>query len=121
MSILKKLEMFRGITGYLGSGVFTPEGKMLGGVTDISGVSFEIAGSLFHDAFLIVNNKSREANFGYVNLVQMDTETHTVLCKCFNEGEKHFHVILVVKKNSNIAISRLMLKKVFEELKGEIK
>ncbi len=119
MKFLKKLELFQGLNGYLGAGVFTPEGKMLGGVTDVSGINFEIAGSLFHDTLLITDNRSKEAGFGGVNQMQVNTESGIFFMKCFRVEEVHFHTMLVVKNNTNIAMAKVMLNKVVDELRGE--
>lgn len=119
MSILKKLESFQRLNGYLGAGVFSYDGRMLAGVTEVSGVSFEIAGKLFHDAFLIANNNSREAGFGRIDLLQIDAEIGCVLAKSCIETDNPFHVLLVINRNSNIARAKLELNKVTESLKTE--
>jgi roadblock/LC7 domain-containing protein len=109
MSILKKLEILKKIQGYLGAGVYTPEGKMVAGVTEISGLNFEIAGSLFHDAFLIIENKSQESGFGKVGMLKANTEAGIVIFKCYNERNIHFHLIMVVRNDANVAVAELML------------
>jgi hypothetical protein len=119
MAILKKLELFRELNGYLGAGVFDAYGKMLGGVTEIAGVSFETAGSLFHDAFLFTRTISIEAGFGLTHSFQVNTETGIVFVKCYHEDEIHFHTILVVKHNTNIAMAKHMLTKVTFSLREE--
>jgi hypothetical protein len=119
MNFLKKLELFQTLNGYLGAGVYTAEGKMLGGVTDVSGINFEIAGSLFHDTLLITDNRSKEAGFGGVNQMQINTETGTIFIKCCRDEHMHFHTILVVKKNANVAMAKIILNKVVDSLKGE--
>ena len=120
MSILKKLEMFRGLSGYLGAGVFTPDGTMLRGTTEVSGVSFEIAGSLFHDSYLITDNLSKEAGFGSAGMLQVNTETGIVFAKCYRDENTHFHTILVIQNGSNVAMAKMTLSKVIEELKSEL-
>jgi hypothetical protein len=119
MQILNKLEMFKSIDGYLGAGVFTPGGEMLGGVTEVAGISFEIAGSLFHDAFLIADNHSREAGFGRMDMVMANTEAGLVFAHCHRDDEVHFHIILVMANESNAAKARLTLTKVAASLKEE--
>ncbi len=116
MDILIRLEAFKQINGYLGSGLFTGDGKMLGGVTDVSGINFEIAGTLFHDAYLFTNNNSREAGFGYVDQFQIDTEIGIVLGKCIREQDLHFHTILVVSRTANLPMSKFLLNKVCKQL-----
>jgi roadblock/LC7 domain-containing protein len=120
MSILKKLESLSEMAGYMGAGVFAPDGRMLGGVTEIEGMNFEIAGSLFHDSYLITDNLSQEAGFGKVDMFQLNTEKGTVFGKCYKQDGKHFHVLMVMKAGANIAMANLKLKKVIDELVDEI-
>jgi roadblock/LC7 domain-containing protein len=115
------LEKLQEVPGYLGAGVFSSDGRMLGGVTEVSGLSFEIGGKLFHDAFLMLNNNSREAGFGRIDLMQVHTETALVLVNCCNDGKNHFHTILVMRTGGNVAAAKLKLEKVVEELKQEFK
>ncbi len=119
MNILRKLEIFHSLGGYLGAGVFTPEGQMLAGVTDVAGTSFEITGKLFHDAFLVTDNYCRETGFGCMDFAQLHTEKGIIFLQCFNEGETHFHVILVVKPQANVALAKLQLGKVIDVVKQE--
>lgn len=119
MQILNKLEMFKTLDGYLGAGVYTPSGEMLGGVTDVAGVSFEIAGSLFHDAFLFADNHSVEAGFGRIDMVQANTEAGIVFGQCYKDAEVHFHIILVMVKDANVAKAKMTMMKVVASLKEE--
>ena len=117
--ILRKLEKLKNFAGYLGAGVFTPDGDMVGGVTEVSGINFEIAGSLFHDAYLVTNNNTREAGFGYTNMIQVDTDMGIIFAKCIREEGLHFHTILVVKNDANIAMAKLMLSRVVDSLRED--
>jgi hypothetical protein len=119
MSILKKLELFRELNGYLGVSVFSPDGNMLGGVTEVSGMNFEIAGSLIHDAYLFTQNKSQEAGFGNAEMLQIETDRGIVLVKCFKENNRHFHTILVIQRDANVALAKVMMNKVTDVLKDE--
>lgn len=121
MPIIKKLEMFKQLKGYLGAAVFSVDGRMLGGSTEVSGINFEIAGSLFHDAYLFMNNNSRESGFGKVEMFQAKTEKGIIICKCLEEEDINFHTMLVVQGSSNLGMARLMLEKVIKTLKEEFK
>ncbi|MCP4150647.1 MAG: hypothetical protein GY757_23070 [bacterium] len=120
MLLLKKLEILKDVPGYLGAGVFTYDGKMIGGVTEISGINFEIAGSLIHDALLFLNNNCREAGFGPVDLLQINARIGIVLAKCFQGDDTHFHTMMVLKHDSNVARAKLMLEKAAKALKEEL-
>ncbi|MCK4765060.1 MAG: hypothetical protein KAW12_22875 [Candidatus Aminicenantes bacterium] len=111
MSILKKIEKLQEIKGYLGAAVFNPEGKMLGGVTDVAGINFEIAGSLFHDLFLITRNQTREAGFGETDIIMLYTKNGIIMGQSFDEEDVHFHTILALRNDANIAMAKLLLSK----------
>ncbi|MCP5050746.1 MAG: hypothetical protein GY940_26520 [bacterium] len=119
MSILKKLELFRELDGYLGASVYSSDGKMLGGVTEVSGVNFEIAGSLFHDLYLIADNHSKETGFGSMNMIRMDTATGIIFIKCYRDADMYFHTLLVVKHDSNEEKVRELLSRVIGALTEE--
>ena len=120
MPIIEKLETFKQLKGYLGSSVFSSDGRMLGGITEVSGVNFEIAGSLFHDAYLFMKDHSKESGFGKANMFRVDTEKGIVIGKCFEEGNIHFHTLLVIQPNTDMKKAISVLDKVIQSLKGEV-
>jgi predicted regulator of Ras-like GTPase activity (Roadblock/LC7/MglB family) len=112
VAISEILKTLSEINGYLGSGVFTPQGELLEGTTDISGIHFEHAGSLIHDALSNSKKMCREIGFGNLDMLQLYTEKGIIFALCHNDGNLHFHTILVIKTDGNIAMSMLKLKKV---------
>lgn len=120
MSILEKIEALQEINGYLGAAVFTPEGKMLAGITDVAGIDFQVAGSLFHDLFLITQNKSKEAGFGTTDIILLYTENGIIIGRCFNQEDIHFHTILALDSQANIAMAKIVLNKTMISLKKEV-
>jgi CheY-like chemotaxis protein/predicted regulator of Ras-like GTPase activity (Roadblock/LC7/MglB family) len=106
------------VKGYLGAGVFTPQGELLEGTTDISGIHFEQAGSLIHDALSDSKKMTKEIGFGNLDMLQLYTEMGVVFAICFDDGNMHFHTILVIKSDGNVAMAKLKLKKVVEALKA---
>ncbi|MCP4215858.1 MAG: DUF4388 domain-containing protein, partial [bacterium] len=119
MTINEKLAVLKDVKGYLGAGVFTPQGEMLEGVADISGVQFEEAGSLIHDTLKDAKDMAKEIGFGNLDMIQLYTQIGIVFAKCYNEGDKHFHTILVIKNDGNMAMARLKMKKVVDSLISE--
>lgn len=114
--ILKELT---DVKGYLGAGVFTPQGELLEGTSEISGIHFEQAGSLIHDALSDAKRMTREIGFGNLDMLQFYSEMGIIFAVCFEEGGMHFHTILVIKTDGNIAMAKLKLKKVVDLLKLE--
>lgn len=119
MAIGEVLNTLKEVSGYLGAGVFTPQGEMLEGTADISGIQFEEAGSLIHDALKDSKSMAGEIGFGNLDLLQLYTQLGIVFAKCYNQGNLHFHTILMIKNDGNIAMARLKLNKVVEALISE--
>lgn len=106
--------------GYLGAAVFSSEGKILGGVTDVSGINFEISGNLFHNILLIVKNICCEAGFGNTDILQVYTDLGIILGKYCSSEKTKFNIILVIQKSADIKEAKLLLDKVKEDLKQVI-
>ena len=105
------------IKGYLGGVVFTPQGKKLGGSTDISGIHFDDVGSIIHDTLSDSEAMAKKVGFGKLDMIQLYSEMGIILAKCLNEGNLHFHTILVIKTDGNVVQAKLKLQKVVENLK----
>jgi roadblock/LC7 domain-containing protein len=117
MPITESLNMLKEVNGYLGAGVFTPQGEMLEGVSDISGIHFAEAGSLIHDTLKDSKAMVKHVGFGNLEMIQLYTEMGIIFAVCYQEDKIHFHTILVIKNDGNVAMAKLKLKKVVEALK----
>jgi len=111
------LDMLSDVNGYLGAGVFSPQGELLEGTTEISGIHFEQAGSLIHDALTDSKKMCREIGFGNLEMLLMYTEIGIIFAVCSDDGKMHFHTILIIKTDGNIAMAKLKMKKVVDALK----
>lgn len=116
MPIAKILNILKDINGYLGAGVFTPQGEMLEGTADISGIHFEEAGSLIHDTLKDAKAMVKQVGFGNLAMIQLYTEMGIIFAVCYDDGKLHFHTILVIKNDGNVAMAKLKLKKAVDEL-----
>ncbi len=118
MPIAKILNFLRDVNGYLGAGVFTPQGEMLEGVADISGIHFEEAGALIHDTLKNAKEMAGQVGFGDLDMIQLYTQMGVILAVCFNQENLHFHTILVIKPDGNVAMAKIKLRKAVEALKA---
>jgi len=119
MAIKDKLAMFEDVKGYIGSGVFSPEGEMIEGTTEISGIQQEILGSLLNDVLLAAREMTEKGGFGKADFVQINSDMGLLLAKCVNTGDKHYHVTLFLKPDGNVAMAKMKLKSVSEALLEE--
>jgi len=120
MAIQESLKILEEVNGYLGAGIFTPQGEILEGSTEISGIHFEEAGSLVHDTLNNSKAMAKEVGFGKLDLIQLYSEMGIILAKCYNDGNTHFHTILVIKNDGNVAMAKLKLEKVVNLIKEEL-
>jgi predicted regulator of Ras-like GTPase activity (Roadblock/LC7/MglB family) len=118
MAIEKILKFLEDVKGYLGSGVFTPQGELLGGVTDVSGIKFEEAGSMIHDALSDSKKMTKEVGLGSLDMLQLYTQMGIIFAVCHDDGIQHFHTIMIIKSDGNVAMAKLKLKKAVEALKS---
>lgn len=116
MAINEILKQLTDVKGYLGAGVFTPQGELLEGTAEISGIHFEQAGSLIHDSLSESSKMCSEIGFGKLDMLQLYTEMGIIFAVCREDGNIHFHTILVIKTDGNIAMAKLKLKKVVDAL-----
>lgn len=119
MNLKKHLETLSGIKGYLGSGVFTSTGEMLEGTSMISGIHQELAGAAINDTLLHAQDMTEDIGMGRADFLQIDSDMGTVITRCYNRGDVHFHTVLYLKKDGNIAMGKLLLKKAIEGLAQE--
>ncbi len=118
MAISKILRFLEDVKGYLGAGVFTPQGELLEGVAEVSGIHFEEAGSLIHDTLKDAKTMSKEVGLGNLDMIQLYTEMGIVFAVCYDDGSLHFHTILIIKNDGNVAMAKIKLKKAVEALKA---
>lgn len=118
-NIKEKLAILKDVTGYLGAGVFTPFGEMLEGDSKTASLNIELAGSLTHDLLLNAKGMSKEAGFGEAEMIQVDTQLGFIFCKCFNNGKVHYHTVLILKNNGNVAMAKVKLDKVVADLQDD--
>ena len=120
MDLKKHLEKLSGIKGYLGSGVFTPNGEMLEGTSMISGIHQELAGAAINDTLLHAQDMTEDIGMGRADFLQIDSDMGTVITRCYNDNKDiHFHAVLYLKRDGNIAMGKLLLKKAIEGLAKE--
>jgi predicted regulator of Ras-like GTPase activity (Roadblock/LC7/MglB family) len=116
MPIAKILNFLKEVNGYLGAGVFTPQGEMLEGVSEISGIHFEEAGSVIHDTLKDSKEVVKQIGFGNLDMIQLYTEMGIIFAACYADEKLHFHTILVIKNDGNVAMAKMKLKKAVEAL-----
>ena len=119
--ILGKL---RDIEGFNAAGVFSPEGEMVAQVNS-SGMKIEEIGALANDVLLKAQKATEIMGVGRGQIVHIEAPKAHVLSRCLNEstdfssntqGRAHIHVVVVIAKEGNVAMSKIRLNSVIGEL-----
>lgn len=100
--------------------MFTPEGEMLEGTSQISGLHQEVLGSLLNDVLLAAQTMTDKGGFGKSDFIQINSDMGMLLAKCNGNAEgKHYHVTLFLKPEGNVAMGKMKLKAVVDALAEE--
>ena len=119
MDLKRHLEGLSKVKGYLGSGVFTNTGELLEGTSMISGIHQELAGAAVNDTLLHAQEMTKDVGMGRADFLQIDSDMGIIFTRCHNVGDVHFHTVVYLKKDGNVAMGKLLMKKAIEGLAKE--
>lgn len=123
-SIRKILLSLEAVNGYLGAGVFSPEGELLEGITvdggENPGIELKNVDLVVYDAIKDAQNFVDELGFGPLKTIQLYGETGIIFLVCQNDKKSHFYTALFLKEDGNITIAKKKLQEVVEALKPEL-
>lgn len=114
----------REIEGFLAVGLFSPEGEMIGQVSN-SDMKMADLGALANDVLLKAQKATDIMGVGRGQVVHIDAPKAHVVARCLNEstdfaaqteGRAHLHMVLVVAKEGNLAMAKIRLNSVIQEL-----
>ncbi len=119
MAISEKLKALEDVKGYLGAGVFSPNGELIEGTAEVSGITMEVIGSLLNDVLLEAQQMTEKAGFGTSNFIQIDSDAGIMIARSYNKDGKHYHTVMFLKPDGNIAMAKMKFKTVTEALAEE--
>jgi len=117
------LEKLREIDGFVAVGAFTSQGELLGEVTN--GIPLMEIGALANDVLLKSQKSTDIMGVGRGNQIQITAPKATILVRCLNEntdfasnepGRAHVHMVLVMNPEGNVALGKMRLDKVIQEI-----
>jgi len=115
MSTSNSLEQLRGIEGFLGAALFTPEGKALE-TTSGGRINLKAIGILANNTLNNAQKASVEMGTGQARMVHIEAETGHILALCLNdgavpfqteEGKAHIHLIVALSPNCNLGLAKI--------------
>jgi predicted regulator of Ras-like GTPase activity (Roadblock/LC7/MglB family) len=124
MDVQKKLSRLAAIDGFLGTALFSAEGRLLAKCEPFD-LDLKLVASLANSALVNAQKTAIDMGFGRCHFTYIHTEKALVLARCLNEGRNplraepgkcHIHLILLVDNPESLGIARLEINKVIESL-----
>lgn len=118
------LEKFKVIDGFQAAGAFSPNGEMVA-ECNVNGTNLGEMGALANDVLLKAQKTTEIMNVGRGQLVHVEAPKAHVICRCLNEatdfassssGRAHVHLVLILEKDGNVAMGKMKVASVIQEL-----
>jgi CheY-like chemotaxis protein len=119
--ILTKFEV---VDGFQAVGAFSPNGELVAECNG-SGVNMAELGALANDVLLKAQKTTETMNVGRGQLVHVEAPKAHVICRCLNEatdfastaaGRAHVHLVLILKKDGNVAMGKMKVDSIIQEV-----
>lgn len=129
MSIKATLERFNNVEGFIGVGVFSPQGDMVESLTHGS-IDINTVGMSANNALLNAQKATDTMGVGRGNLIQIRAPKANLLMRCLNEatdfaqskaGKAHFHTVVVIEPEGNAAMARMILDNMVSEIAEQLR
>jgi predicted regulator of Ras-like GTPase activity (Roadblock/LC7/MglB family) len=123
--MFEALEKLKVVNGFMAAGAFSPNGEMVAEV-NTSGINLSELGALANDVLLKAQKATEMMNVGRGQVVHVEAPKAHVICRCLNEatdfaatatGRAHIHMVLLLnKEDGNVALGKMKLETVIQEL-----
>jgi CheY-like chemotaxis protein len=120
----ESLSKLKEIDGFLAVGVFTPNGEMASEV-NVSNMQLAEIGSMANDVLLKAQKATDVMNVGRGNVVHVEAPKAHVFARCLNEntdfskteaGKAHIHVVMLLAKDANLAMGKIKMESITQEV-----
>jgi predicted regulator of Ras-like GTPase activity (Roadblock/LC7/MglB family) len=124
MDVQKKLSQLAAIDGFLGTALFSAEGRLLAKCEPFD-LDLKLVASLANRALVNAQKTAIDMGFGRCQFTYIHTEKALILLRCLNEGRNplraepgkcHIHLVLLVDNPDSLGIAKLEINKVIESL-----
>jgi len=124
MDVQKKLSRLAEIDGFLGTALFSAEGRLLAKCEPFD-IDLKLIATLANHVLVNAQKTALDMGFGNCPLTCVHTENALILLRCLNEGrnplqaepgKSHIHLVLLVDNPDSFGIARLEINRVIESL-----
>lgn len=118
------LGRLKDVEGFMAVGIFTSNGEMAAQV-NTSGIKLAEVGSLANDVLLKAQKATGLMDVGRGQVVHVEAPKAHIIARCLNEnvdfsateaGKAHVHLVLILAKDANLAMAKMKLGSVIQEV-----
>lgn len=107
------LEEFKGVKGYLASGIMDFTGETLAAHSADAGIHLEAVGAVFNDIFRGAHEASRKIGLDACNTMALTTPKGVIVMECSGVSKTpHLHVIVILQEGGNQALAKMTVAKI---------
>jgi CheY-like chemotaxis protein/predicted regulator of Ras-like GTPase activity (Roadblock/LC7/MglB family) len=123
-NIQEVLEKFKVVDGFEAVGAFSANGEMVA-ECNVNGTNLAELGALANDVLLKAQKTTEIMKVGRGQLVHVEAPKAHVICRCLNEatdfaanasGRAHVHMVLILNKDGNVAMGKMKISSVIQEV-----
>ena len=123
-SISEVLEKFKIVDGFQAVGAFSDNGELVA-ECNTNGINIAELGALANDVLLKAQKTTEIMQVGRGQLVHVEAPKAHVICRCLNEstdfaghtaGRAHVHLVLILEKEGNVAMGKMKIASVIQEV-----
>jgi predicted regulator of Ras-like GTPase activity (Roadblock/LC7/MglB family) len=121
MNLESLLEELQGVRGYLGSGLFTYTGDLLGSQSTQASLDLAMTGAKFNDVFRQAHAIAGDLGLEACSEMVITAPLGVVLMKCSGvDAPAHIHAMVVLKVDGNRALAEMGLRKILPKAVAEL-
>jgi CheY-like chemotaxis protein/predicted regulator of Ras-like GTPase activity (Roadblock/LC7/MglB family) len=118
------LEKLKTVDGFQAVGVFSPNGEMVA-ESNVAGINLAEIGALANDVLLKAQKSTEIMQIGRGQMVHVEAPKGHVICRCLNEstdfsststGRAHLHMVLLLSAEGNLAMGKMKIGSVIQEM-----
>jgi predicted regulator of Ras-like GTPase activity (Roadblock/LC7/MglB family) len=107
------LEEFKGVKGYVASGIMDYTGEILALDSTSPNVKLDVVGAVFNDIFRSAHEASMSIGFEACRNMVLTTPSGVVVMECSGADKApHLHMIVVLQEGGNQALAKMAIAKV---------
>ena len=123
-TIAEVLEKFKVVDGFQAVGAFSPNGEIVA-QCNVARIDLAELGALANDVLLKAQKATDMMNVGRGQLVHIEAPKAHIICRCLNEatdfaatsaGRAHVHLVLILNKDGNVAMAKMKVSSVIQEV-----